>query len=273
MPSARCCTRDGIKLRYEIRGAGDPLALIMGFSGSSRTWGEPFLQALERKFSLVLIDNRGTGESDKPDAPITLADLAADAAAILDHADIPRSHAMGISMGGMIAQEYALNFGSRVRGLVLGCTTCGMRNAVMGPPELVNELMPQPGLSPRDQARRSLSACSSAAFVQSDAGRAFIEARLDDMEGYPITPPHTFQRQMDAIMAFDTFDRLKQIKAPTLVITGTGDPLVPAQNSVTLRDGIPDAKLYEIPRAGHLFFWEAPQASADAVAAFLATVK
>jgi pimeloyl-ACP methyl ester carboxylesterase len=272
MASAQFCSRNGVKLRYEVRGTGDSLALIMGFSGSGRTWGEPFLQALEHKFSLVLIDNRGTGESDKPDAPITLADLAADAAAILDHADIPRSHVMGISMGGMVAQEYALNFGPRVRGLVLGCTTCGMRNAVMGPPELVNELMPQPGLSPREQARRSLSACSSAGFVQSEAGRAFIEARLNDMEGYPVTPPHTFQRQMDAIMAFDTFDRLGQIKAPTLVITGTGDPLVPAQNSAALRDGIPGAQLHEIDGAGHLFFWEAPQESADAVSAFLAAI-
>jgi 3-oxoadipate enol-lactonase len=269
MSSARFCERNGVKLRYEIRGQGEPLALIMGFSGSGRTWGEPFLREMERKFSMIVIDNRGTGESDKPDAPITLAELATDAAAVLDHAGIRRSHVMGISMGGMIAQEYALNFGERVRGLVLGCTTCGMRKSVMGAPELINELMPQPGLSPREQARRGLSACSSEGFAKSEAGRAFVEARLDDMEGYPPTPPHTFQRQMEAIMAFDTFDRLGQIKAPTLVITGTGDPLVPAQNSEILRAGIPGAKLYQIPGAGHLFFWEAPEESAEAVTSFL----
>ena len=272
MASAQFCDRDGVKLRYEIRGQGEPLALIMGFSGSGRTWGEPFLREIERKFSTVVIDNRGTGESDKPDAPVTLAELAADAAAVLEHAGIRRSHVMGISMGGMIAQEYALNFGERVRGLVLGCTTCGMRKAVMGPPELVNELMPQPGLSPREQARRALSACSSRAFIESQAGRDFIEARLNDLEGYPVTPPHTFQRQMEAIMAFDTFDRLGQIKAPTLVIVGTGDPLVPAQNGDILRAGITGAKLHQIAGAGHLFFWEAPQESAAAVTAFLNTV-
>jgi 3-oxoadipate enol-lactonase len=272
MGSRQFCKRDGVNLRYDIRGKGEPLALIMGFSGSGRTWGEPFLQEIERRFSLVVIDNRGTGESDKPDAPITLAELAADAAAVLDHAGIGRSHVMGISMGGMIAQEYALSFGQRVRGLVLGCTNCGMRKAVMGPPELINELMPHPELSPREQARRALSACSSVGFVKSEAGRAFIEARLNEMEGYPVTPPHTFQRQMDAIMAFDTFDRLRQITVPTLVITGTGDPLVPAENSEILRAGIPGAKLHQITGAGHLFFWEAPRESAAAASDFLDTI-
>jgi len=92
------------------------------------------------------------------------------------------------------------------------------------------------------------------------------------MEGYPVTPPHTFQRQMAAVMAFDTFDRLGQIKAPTLIITGTGDPLVPAQNSEILRAGIAGAKLHEIAGAGHIFFWEAPEESAAAVIAFLKTV-
>ena len=105
MASAQFCERDGVKLRYEIRGQGEPLALIMGFSGSGRGWGEPFLREIESNFSAVVIDNRGTGESDKPDAPLTLAELASDVAAVLEHAGIRRSHVMGISMGGMIAQE------------------------------------------------------------------------------------------------------------------------------------------------------------------------
>ena len=79
-------TRDGVKLRYEIRGAGEPLALVMGFSGSMRGWGDAFVSHVEKKFCCVLIDNRGTGESDKPDTEFTLRDMAADVAAVLDHA-------------------------------------------------------------------------------------------------------------------------------------------------------------------------------------------
>src|ERR1700693_6137450 len=103
-------SKDGLKLRYEIRGHGDPVALIMGFSGSSRGWGEPFLKLMEARFKIFVIDNRGTGESDKPDAEFTLRDMAAYIAAVLDHAKTPRAHIFGISMAGMIAQEFVLAY-------------------------------------------------------------------------------------------------------------------------------------------------------------------
>ena len=125
-------TKDGLKLRYEIRGAGEPVALIMGFSGSGRGWGEAFLKLMEARFKIFVIDNRGTGESDKPDAEFTLGDLAADVAAVLDHAKTPRAHIFGISMGGMIAQEFALAYPERTRGLVLGCTNCGASHSIAG---------------------------------------------------------------------------------------------------------------------------------------------
>ena len=127
-------TKDGLKLRYEIRGKGEPVALIMGFSGSGRGWGEPFLKLMEARFKIFVIDNRGTGESDKPDAEFTLGDLAADIAAVLDHAKTPRAHIFGISMGGMIAQEFALAYPERTRGLVLGCTNCGASHSVPADP-------------------------------------------------------------------------------------------------------------------------------------------
>ena len=103
-------SKDGLKLRYEIRGEGEPVALIMGFSGSGRGWGEPFLKLMEARFKIFVIDNRGTGESDKPDTEFTLGDMAADIAAVLDHAKTPRAHIFGISMGGMIAQEFVLAY-------------------------------------------------------------------------------------------------------------------------------------------------------------------
>ncbi len=147
-------SKDGLKIRYEIRGSGEPLALIMGFSGSGRAWGEAFLSGIEKRFQTVVIDNRGTGESDQPDQPWTLTDMANDVAAVLDHAKIPRAHVYGISMGGMIAQEFALNYAARVRGLVLGCTNCGMTHSVAANPENIAKLMPQPGKSAESGAAR-----------------------------------------------------------------------------------------------------------------------
>ena len=111
---------------------GEPVALIMGFSGSGRGWGEAFLKLMEARFKIFVIDNRGTGESDKPDVEFTLGDLAADIAAVLDHAKTPRAHIFGISMGGMIAQEFVLAYPERTRGLVLGCTNCGTSHSVAG---------------------------------------------------------------------------------------------------------------------------------------------
>ena len=128
-------SKDGTRIHYEIRGQGAPLALIFGYAGSSRGWGEPFLKLLATRFRTILIDNRGTGESDKPEKPFSMADMAADAASVLDHAGVERAHVMGISMGGMIAQEFALNHPARLRGLVLGCTLCGLAHGVAGDPK------------------------------------------------------------------------------------------------------------------------------------------
>jgi len=96
-------SNDGTRIHYEIRGQGEPLALIFGYAGSSRGWGEPFLKLLEARFKTVVIDNRGTGQSDKHEKPFSLADMAADVASVLDDAKIERAHVMGISMGGMVA--------------------------------------------------------------------------------------------------------------------------------------------------------------------------
>jgi 3-oxoadipate enol-lactonase len=266
---AFCDGKDGVRIRYEVRGEGEPLAMIMGYSGSSRTWGEPLVQLLEQRYSTILIDNRGTGESDKPDQPFTVADMAADAAAVLDALKLDRAHVFGVSMGGMIAQEFALHFPNRLRGLILGCTGCGMSHSVQGNPEEVAKLSPTPDIPLREQAMRALTACCSKAFAESAHGRAFIEQRLAEMEQYPVTPLHTYARQWDAIMGFDTYDRLPNIKAPTLVITGSEDALVPAENSDILKQLIPGAKLHIIDGAGHLFFWEAPEETAEAASHFL----
>ena len=266
-------SKDGLKLRYEIRGQGEPVALIMGFSGSSRGWGEPFLKLMEQRFRILVIDNRGTGESDKPDAEFTLRDMAADIAAVLDHAKTPRAHIFGISMGGMIAQEFALAYPDRTRGLVLGCTNCGASHSVPADPAAIANLIPAPGMDPIEQARRAFSVACGKAFLNSAKGHAILDQAIAEIGNYPVTPMHTFMRQGQAIGGFDSFARLGQIKAPTLIIHGDDDSIVPYPNAEVLQAAIKGSKEHTLKAAGHMFFWEVPEETVHVAVDFLSAVK
>lgn len=266
-------TKDGLKLRYEIRGSGEPVALIMGFSGSGRGWGEAFLKLMETRFKIFVIDNRGTGESDKPDTEFTLGDMAADIAAVLDHAKTPRAHIFGISMGGMIAQEFAVAYPERTRGLVLGCTNCGASHSVPADPAAIANLIPAPGMDPIEQARRAFSVACGKAFLNSAAGQEILSQAIAEMGNYPITPMHTFMRQGQAIGSFDSFARLGQIKSPTLIIHGDDDSIVPYPNAEVLQGAIAGSKKHTLKAAGHMFFWEVPDEAARAACDFLSAVK
>jgi 3-oxoadipate enol-lactonase len=266
-------SKDGLKLRYEIRGNGEPVALIMGFSGSGRGWGEPFLKLMEARFKIFVIDNRGTGESDKAEAEFTLGDLAADIAAVLDHAKTPRAHIFGISMGGMIAQEFVLAYPERTRGLVLGCTNCGTSHSVAADPAAIANLIPAPGMDPIEAARRAFSVACGKAFLNSEAGQGILNQAIADMGNYPITPLDTLMRQGQAIGGFDSFARLGQIKSPTLIIHGDDDSIVPYPNAEVLHGAIAGSKKHTLKAAGHMFFWEAPEESVRVAGDFLAAVK
>ena len=266
-------TKDGLKLRYEIRGQGEPVALIMGFSGSGRGWGEAFLKLMEARFRIFVIDNRGTGESDPAEAEFTLADLAADIAAVLDHAHTARAHIFGISMGGMIAQEFVLAYPERTRGLVLGCTNCGAGHSILANQAALANLIPAPGMDPVEQARRAFSVACGKAFLNSAAGQNILAQAIAEMGNYPITPMQTFMRQGQAIGGFDSFARLGQIKAPTLIIHGDDDSIVPHANAEVLRGAIAGSKTHTLKTAGHMFFWEMPDEAVRVAGDFLSAVK
>ncbi len=265
-------SRDGTKIRYEIRGDGKPLALIMGFSGSGRAWTESFLELIEPRFKLLVIDNRGTGESGQPNGPWTIADMAADVIAVLDHARVDRALVFGISMGGMIAQELVLGYPGRVEGLVLGCTNCGRSHSIQAAPESIAKLVPEPGLSQQQAALRALSVAVSKEFFGSPTGAAFFMRMASEMVNSPITPMETYAHQVYALSEFDSFERLKAINLPTLVITGDQDAIIPYKNSEVLGREIRGAKLHIVKGAGHMFVWEALSEVADTIGAFLSRV-
>jgi 3-oxoadipate enol-lactonase len=171
-----------IAMHYERRGSGDPLVLIMGFGGSGAMWDHTFVDLLAAQFDVIVPDNRGTGQSEKTDEPIELRTLADDTAHLLDALGIARAHVFGVSMGGMVAQEFALAHPQRLRGLVLGCTNCGGPSAVQAEPEIVQLLLPQKGMAPRAVIQRTYQAMLTPETIARDGlsgrdGRADADAR------------------------------------------------------------------------------------------------
>lgn len=258
-----------INLEYYVEGAGPPLLLVMGFAGQANSWGEPILSRLRERFTCIRFSNRGTGASDQPDAPITIRQMAGDTVALLDALDVKRPHVFGISMGGMIAQEIVLNYPERVNGLVLGCTTPGWSHGQVASPEVTAAMVPEPGLSREEQVRRFWTVICSPAFLES--GAAFLEEMLVTSLEQP-TPIETLMKQAVAIQTFDSFGRLGQIKAPTLVVHGDIDRLVPPANGDVLAAGIAGAEKLTLSGAAHMFFWEQPEKAAGGVINFLARV-
>jgi pimeloyl-ACP methyl ester carboxylesterase len=259
----------GIEIDYYIEGQGPPLLMIMGLGGQASSWGEPLLSALRGRLTTVRFSNRGTGRSSRLDGDVTMRLMADDAAGLLDELGIERAHVLGISMGGMIAQELALNHPQRVRGLVLGCTLCGGPRAITASPEVLAMIQPEPGLPREEQIRKAWPAMCTPEFIE--ARREFMEEMLRESLVHP-TPVQTLLRQSAGIQAFDAYGRLPGISAPTLVIHGDRDVLVPPANAVVLRERIPGAELRVIEGAAHNFFWEKPEESAAVISEFLAAV-
>ena len=256
----------GSELHYERRGRGAPLLLIQGMGANATHWGEPFLAALEHDFELILYDHRGIGRSAPlQGADVTVPGLAGDALGLLDALGIGAAHVLGISMGGMVAQEVALAAPQRVLTLVLGATTCGGTQSRATPPEVVQrlttvalsrdkELMLRTGFELVVSRRHASDAAHFAQFAA--AARQF-----------PATVP-VLLAQKGAADGHDAYSRLRGLHVPTLVIHGTADELLASINGDLVASLIPGARLELLEGVGHLFFWEQPQRSAELVRGF-----
>jgi pimeloyl-ACP methyl ester carboxylesterase len=226
----------------------------MGLGASSAAWDPELVDELAKSLRVITFDNRGTGQSDKPDAPYSIEMFADDAAGVLEHLKIPRAHIFGVSMGGMIAQEFALRHGAKTQTVTLGCTTAGGAHSVPPPPESLAILTaPREGVPPDEVIRRGWPLGYTSDYIRGH--RAELEAAIPRLLAHP-TPPFAFKRQLEGTYTLKTWDRLPQIKSPTLVITGAKDVLIPAKNSELLAQRIPAAKLHLIPNAGHAFTTE-----------------
>lgn len=240
---------NGIKIHYREYGEGEPLLMIMGLGANADWWGDEFLQPLTERFHVVTFDNRGAGRSDKPEGPYTVPQMAADAVGLMDHLGWESAHIMGASMGGMIAQELALEYPERVRRLVLMCTFCGGREHVPAKPEVLSLLtMPREGLTPADIARSSLYLLFPPEYIEGNP--EMMDEMVNMMLVAPIEPK-CFIWQFTGVSMWSCHTRLGGLNRPTLVIAGTEDVLIEPENSRIIADAIPDSRLVEVSGAGH----------------------
>jgi len=262
--------RDGeLRIAYELRGAlhwrRPWLVMIQGLGFDSSGWG-PALAKLRRHFRLVMVDNRGTGRSETPTHSFKVSDMARDVVSVLDNAEIGTCCVLGVSLGGMVAQELAVSHPERVSHLVLACTTPGWPFAFPMPAASAL-LMAAAGSLPAEAASRRM--------VQNALSPQTLENQPELVEQLVA---HQRSRAVDfrawsaqALAGARYAGRLTQtrIEAATLVVHGGADAIVDPRNAKLLADRIPGAELVIFPELGHLLFWEDPERFASTVTDFL----
>jgi pimeloyl-ACP methyl ester carboxylesterase len=259
---------NGVGLAYDLRGDGPPIVMIHGAQGD-QTMFTGLAAAFAANYRVLTFDQRGSGLSDKPDMPYSIAMLADDTAGLMDHLRISAAHVIGVSMGGMIALELAIRHTDKINSLVLGCTTAGGPNAIqLGGSALANAYSTQP-LSAEERGKALAEAAFSKGYLANhpEVVTSMIEARRQR----PIDST-ALARRMKAVVDHDAYDRLPQIKSPTLVITGKDDALISWENSRIIAARIKGSKLVVLEPAGHCFWMEQPDQSHAAIARFIETV-
>lgn len=250
----------GTELYYERAGSGEPMLLIQGMSGTHLAWGRPFRAALEESFDCIVFDNRGMGNSGRAELPFTIVDMAEDAVGLLDALGIESAHEVGISMGGMIAQEMALAHPDRIRTLTLGATYCGGPEGTLMDPADLQMLGAAMVSGERDQVYRAMWEINFSPGFRGEDGDARYAGFCEMAAALPAPEPVILQ-QMRATAAHDTSARLTNLAVPTQVIHGTADRLLKLGNGKQIAAllGV-EPKLLE--GVGHLFWWEQPERSA-----------
>jgi 3-oxoadipate enol-lactonase len=252
VPTAR---NGSISLHYEGTGAGAPVLLVMGLGMNATGWWRTIPVLAAAGLRVLAIDNRGVGRSDRPPGPYSAADMADDAVAVLDCEGLGRAHIYGISLGGMIAQEIALRHPDRLERLVLGATTAGGTHATAAD-EATLAFFHRRGQMPAEEAVWASVPYNYSARTRAEHGDR-IAADIAQRLRFPVEP-EPYAAQLAAALGHDTYDRLPSIAAPTLVVHGAEDVMVPPANGKLLADRIPEAELLELGGAAHLYPTDAP---------------
>lgn len=257
------------QIAYELVGrhlVWRPWVVLISGVGHDRNSWEPLLPALRRVARIVLVDNHGVGQSAPLRSQITVGDLTDDIVSVLDDAGIRSVHVVGVSLGGMIAQELAIEHPERVDRLVLASTTPGRAQGYpfpLGNAMILWRRILQPGRAGRQRGiRYALSPTTR-------EGKPDLVERLTREEVIPEADPRSQMLQAVAGTRYSNRGRDRSITAPTLVLHGTDDNVVDPRNAEVLAHNIPDARLLWVPEAGHLIFWERPRFCARELVRFL----
>ncbi|OUL20168.1 alpha/beta hydrolase [Nostoc sp. RF31YmG] len=242
-----------ISIYYEVKGSGYPLLMIMGFSFSLVDWGDVLPDDLAKHYQVILFDNRDSGRTKSQSTDnYTTADMANDAAGLLNALGIAQAHVLGFSMGGMIAQQFALRHPTKLNKLILACTMAGGDCSDFNPNnqgDLMDLLFPASYLAISNNRKKTED------FFRKNS------PYHSQTDGYI--------RQLQAHNSHDTCNLLQDIKAPTLIITGDSDLVIPPANSKILNKKISGSKLKIIKEAGHGFSYSHAAENAKIFADFL----
>jgi 3-oxoadipate enol-lactonase len=258
---------NGITINYALEGEGpETVVLVNGLADTLETWMFQMDALLGAGYRVLRFDNRGVGATDKPEGPYTTAQFAADTKALVDHLELTDFHMLGVSMGGMIAQEYALAHPSDLRSLTLACTYAAPGPFCSRMFALWADMAPEMGVATvmRDV---TLWAFTVPFFSEQTQMLAEFESEMAAID----QPLHAYLAQLHSIRAHDTTDRIAQLAVPTLVLAGEQDILIPVSLSRALHDTIPGATWATTP-GGHACLWESPEPFNAAVLEFLAGV-
>ncbi len=261
-----------IEIHYVEYGSGDPLVLIGGITSVLQIW-DLMVPSLAKNYRVITPDNRGSGSTQVPDddGDRRPARLAGDILELLDGLGLERVHLLGASMGGMVVQEFALAHPERLASLIICCSNVGGSRSVMAAPAVIASLF-----GAAAEEAEALDAEAKRNTLKNLIHAASLAKCQDNLDFYIETReryPHSAEemgRRAKGVMTLDSYEGLKTLDVPTLVMTGSDDVLVPKENSQIIHEAIPNSELVEIDETGHIFFVERPEASVDALLDFLA---
>jgi 3-oxoadipate enol-lactonase len=253
MPKAKVCD---INMYYEVHGTGEPLVFIAGLGSNLTIWFR-HIPVFSKEYKCIIFDNRGAGRSDAPDMTYTLEIMADDVAGLLDTIGVKLAHIIGVSMGGGIAQAFTIRYPKKVRSLILASTDCGGVHGVPPGAEYMN-FVTGTGRDPtetiEDRRKKSMSFVFTPEFEEKS--QEIIKEIQGKLMEFP-TSPQIYMKQSQAFSAFDSYDRLPEIKAPTLIMHGEVDPIVATENAHILASRIPGAELVILENKRHGILYEA----------------
>ena len=242
-----------IKMGYRTYGNGYPLMMIMGYGSTMKLWEPDLIRALSSFFKVIIFDNRGMGNTDAGQRPFTIEQFADDTAGFMEVLGLGQAHILGWSMGALIAEEIGLRHPDKVNKLILYAAHC---NASLFPPapEVIKKLTDLSG-TPQEQGMRFISTLFPPDWLRNNG------VRIKEIFFRPMgkTPSEILAKQSAAIGSWKGIcDRLPEINAPTLVIAGAEDALVPPQNARYLTEKIPKAQLFLFEGGGHGLMFQYP---------------